>query len=66
MKKCPICNQEMITVINTGLPMWLCSDEECNCIDGFFANFMEYLPFNGFFFMYKGNYFIALFRWLVG
>jgi hypothetical protein len=63
-KRCPLCKRKMVNVIYAGFPMYLCSDDDCNTVDGFWSEIMEYLPFNGMFFVYKGNYWKALYRWL--
>jgi len=60
---CPICGKEMYQVIYMGFPMWLCSDNECNVVMGFWSFLVEFW-FNGFFYKYKDSYFRALIRWL--
>jgi hypothetical protein len=68
MKKCSICKKEMWKVIYAGFPMWLCSNEDCNCVEGFWSFFIELIdpiiPFNGMFYRYRGFYIQALIAWL--
>lgn len=64
MKKCPTCGKPMLRVIYYGLPHYLCEDEYCNTVCGFWNNITVWLPFNGNFFVYEGNYFKGLFQWL--
>lgn len=66
MAECPICRREGQRVICYGLPMWLCSDERCSCVFGFWEWVTRRLPFNGMFFVYGGFYPSALFAWLRG
>lgn len=63
--KCKSCKKRMVRVIYTGLPVWLCSDDECNTVDGFWSFIMDYIPFNGMFMTYKGSYWKALWHWII-
>jgi len=65
MKKCPLCGSEFYKVIYYGLPAQLCVNEDCNCMTSVFSFILDRLPFNGMFFVYEGNYFIALWNWLI-
>lgn len=51
-------------VIYAGMPVKFCFDEECAVLWGFWSYPMLLLPFDGWFFAYEGNYFIALYHWL--
>jgi len=67
-KKCVWCKSKYVKVIYLGLPMLLCTNSECNTVDGFFAPALDWIdlvfPFNGKFMTYKGNYLKALWIWL--
>ena len=64
--KCPICKDNSYKVIYYGLPVHFCKNKECNCMFGFWFYITDFLPFNGFLFIYEGSYLIALYRWLKG
>ena len=65
--KCPLCkNEEIWKVIYYGFPVKFCSDDKCNCMFGFWTYLTDFFPFNGMLFVYKGNYWPALYRWLKG
>lgn len=59
-----------------GLPMWLCDDEDCSCVWGFWSVIAAYLPIAGedeygepaFAFVHLGErpYWPALWWWLKG
>ena len=66
MKKCPACGSESVKVLYAGIPARLCVNEECRTLWGIFSIVITWLPFNGWFFFYEGNYFTALFHWLFG
>jgi hypothetical protein len=69
VKVCPLCgNDEPFKVIQYGMPMLFCSDENCNCLYGIFSYIMEYLhlPFTGWLYRYEGSYIIALYHYLIG
>lgn len=63
-KKCPLCQSDSLKVIYYGLPVRFCVNQQCNCMFGFWFNFLGWLPFNGILFVYEGWYFPALFGWL--
>jgi hypothetical protein len=62
--KCKFCKTKMVKVIYMGLPMFLCTNENCNCIDGLWAFILDLIPFNGKMMVYKGSYWGALLNWL--
>lgn len=64
MKKCPLCNKDPVKVIYYGLPHYLCQDDECSCLYGFFDFITNRLPYNGWLYKYECSYWIALFMWL--
>lgn len=69
MTACPQCNLEMMRVIYFGFPMWLCPDEVCGAVDGFWSFLPEYLNWfelDGYFmfFAYEGNYFQGMYHYL--
>ncbi|MDA8140392.1 MAG: hypothetical protein M0036_17230 [Desulfobacteraceae bacterium] len=53
-------------VIYYGLPHRFCENEACNCLFGFWSDWTQWLPFNGYFWAYKGAYLPALWDWLMG
>jgi len=61
--KCKFCGGIMEKVIYAGLPGRLCENEDCNALSGP-AVWIAELYFNGMFFHYVGNYFVALWYWL--
>lgn len=61
---CPACGTQAAHVIYYGLPMWLCNNELCSTLFGFWAFISECLPFNGYFFAFEGGYWGALWVWL--
>ena len=67
MKRCPLCGKLMSRAIYAGVPVWLCSDEVCSCIDGvltFVVEFLAPFQFGGFYFhAYEGSYLRGLFEW---
>jgi hypothetical protein len=65
MKKCPTCQSEAKRVIYMGFPVWLCSDDGCNTLWGFWS-WVPGLYFNGAFMEYEGSYWPALWHWLFG
>jgi hypothetical protein len=67
--RCPLCGRpEPRRVIYAGLPVWLCVEEACSAVWGFWSRVVCALPFNGFFFAYPaerfGSYWPALVAWL--
>jgi hypothetical protein len=64
--KCELCHKKQIRVLYAGFPMWLCSNEDCNYVSGFWSFICDWIPFNGVFFAYKDNdnYLSALWKWL--
>lgn len=69
------CGAEPYRVIYMGFPMWLCSDDECNQVWGFWSRMADLLPIASeddygqpaFAFMpYDGWYLPALWMWLFG
>jgi|GEM_PF-3495887 len=64
--KCPACGAKGIKVIYAAIPAKFCTNMECNTLWGRFSFLITLLPFNGWFFVYEGNYFRALFSWLFG
>lgn len=66
MNNCPNCQAKADKVIYMGLPMSLCSNEDCHTVFGFWSWAMEYMPFNGWFAAYEGSYWRALLHWLRG
>lgn len=60
--KCDYCDNEMEKVIYLGLPMRLCSNEECNTVCGFWTFVLDFY-FDGYFYYYEGNYLRALWDW---
>lgn len=63
MKKCPACKAEATKVIYFGMPMYLCSEEYCNTVWGFWS-WIPAMRFNGAFMEYAGSYWLALWTWL--
>lgn len=71
---CPLCGSDGSRVLFMGAPMWLCSNENCNCVYGFWSWVAELFPVvtdteDGpmFKFMsYEPPYLLALLRWLIG
>jgi hypothetical protein len=62
---CPACQTQAARVVYYGLPHFLCQDEECSTLFGFWSNVTEHLPFNGMFYAYEeGHYFTALWHFL--
>lgn len=57
----------MDRAIYAGVPIWLCSDEVCSCIDGLFTFVVEFLAsfqFGEFYFhVYEESYLRGLFGW---
>lgn len=64
MNTCPICSAPADKAIVYGFPMHFCSNRACNCLFGLFSFIVQYLPFNGYIFIYEGCYPMALFYWL--
>ncbi|HDH51247.1 MAG TPA: hypothetical protein ENH31_00485 [Nitrospirae bacterium] len=64
--RCPTCYWEGTKALYAGIPIKLCTNEECSTVWGFWSFLITLLPFNGWFFAYEGNYFIALWDWLFG
>jgi hypothetical protein len=68
--KCPICASSPLRVIYMGFPMWLCSNEECSCLFGFWSFVADLLPISDgehfAFLAYDGWYLPALWCWLTG
>jgi len=68
IEKCPRCGGDSLKVIFYGMPGYLCKNEDCSCGWGF-AFWVEKvlgLPYNGYMMVYDGNYFRALWDWVVG
>lgn len=67
---CPQCGSEPHRVLYAGLPLWLCPDEHCCCVWGFWDWVFVLAPFNGVFFVYPHDrpfaYVRALWAWLRG
>lgn len=63
-QNCPLCASKSIKIIHGGLPMRLCSDEECSCLYGFWSWWTCVIPFTGYLMVYEGGYFKALWHWL--
>lgn len=63
-KVCPLCDSEALKAIYAGIPVLLCSNRGCNCVWGFWSKAMNLFPFNGWFLIYTGSYFHALWHWL--
>lgn len=63
MEECPLCKKTGDTVIYLGFPMYLCSDDQCNAVWGFWCWVVE-IYFNGYFHVYYGSYCDALWEWL--
>lgn len=61
--KCPLCGGPSDKVLYAGLPMRLCRNEECRCGWGL-GSWLTFIFFNGYFFVYQGSYWKALWRWL--
>ncbi len=55
---------KMHRVIYMGLPMYLCKEPQCNEVSGFWSWILAFVPFNGEFMIYEGNYFKAVWNWL--
>lgn len=63
--KCPLCSSSATKAIFAGFPVRLCESEECRCCFGFWAWVVGNLvPFNGWFMVYHGSYWRALWAWL--
>lgn len=68
---CPRCGGRAYRAVYYGLPVNLCANElyeesepECGLMWGFWVDvLLQYLPFNGWFMVYEGNYWLALWRW---
>jgi hypothetical protein len=61
---CPLCGSAYTKALYAGIPVKLCLNNECSLMWGFFSIIVTWLPFNGMFFVYEGNYFKALWCWL--
>lgn len=61
--KCPECGGEASKIIYAGIPAKLCLSEDCIWLWGTLSILITFFPFNGVFFLYEGNYFIALVAW---
>ena len=62
MKPCPMCESDSIKVLYYGLPFHLCSDDDCNCLFGFFDWLLDKIPFNGTLMMYSCSYWTVLYK----
>ena len=62
--ECPSCKADGDKVIYMGIPVKLCMNENCNTVWGFWSFIMTWIPFNGYFTVYEGNYFVELFYWI--
>ena len=66
-KPCPLCGKQSFRALYYGGRVWLCEDEDCSCMHGWWADLVAPLPFNGMFLRYpKGGYWRALWWWLKG
>jgi len=64
--KCPKCGEpNVMKVLYVGLPMRLCSNENCTLGWGL-GSYATLVFFNGYFIQYTGSYWRALWRWLAG
>lgn len=68
-KVCPMCGSYAHRVIYLGLPMWICDDDECSTLWGFFSIVAVWFPianpYGYFAFLsYKCSYPRALWHWL--
>jgi hypothetical protein len=63
--KCCVCGSDASRVMYLGLPMWLCNNEGCSIVWGFWS-WLPTLWFNGAFVKYDGWYLPALWNWLFG
>lgn len=64
MDDCQLCGARAHKVICAGIPLKLCSNEDCNCVWGFWSWIFDLLPFNGYFMIYRKGYLDALWHWL--
>jgi hypothetical protein len=65
VKKCPLCGEVGHKVIYMGLPLRLCTSEDCSAVWGFWVTLFLVLPFNGLFYCYDDmSYPKALWQWL--
>jgi hypothetical protein len=72
---CPTCGDvDSVRVIYFGFPMWLCMDEECSTVWGFWSFMIDSFPMIGededgdpcwAFFVYEGNYLKGLWQWMM-
>lgn len=60
---CPLCSSKGLKIIHLGLPMFLCSKDECGAVWGFWCYAIAFY-FDGVFFVYEGSYWPALWEWL--
>lgn len=72
---CPRCGTSAWRVIYLGLPMWLCPDDGCVTVFGFWSRVTAWLPIASYdehgqpafaFMPYEGWYLPALWLWLMG
>lgn len=62
--ECKHCSAEIYKVIYAGFPMRLCSNKECNAIEGFWWWVATLVPVSTFvFFRYKGSYLEGVYSW---
>ena len=66
--KCVNCNNtDPHRVIYSGFPLWLCREDECSLVWGFWSFIFVFIPFNGWFYAYDGmNYVTAMWNWMQG
>jgi len=55
MATCPICNQPGQAAIYMALPVWLCPDDRCSTLWGFWS-WVPALMYTGWFMTYDGTF----------
>ena len=67
-RKCPLCGEPVLKAIFAGLPLKMCSNDDCQCAWGLGTVAMNLMS-NGAgwaLFIYPGSYWVALYHWLSG
>lgn len=71
--ECPNCKQQATRAIYLAFPLWLCTDERCMTVFGFWSEIVMLAPITTWdedegpvwkFMRYKGSYLKALWHWM--